>query len=188
MTFQLLLWALIAEIAWTMAWFGSSSIFLPIASQLLTFHNALVLVAIYHIFGNISRFSLFWRHRNKHIFWLFGIPSIIATVIGASLASQANPNLLKAILWVVLVLFASYSLLKPSFGFKPTPLIWRLWGAASGFTAGLIGTWWVLRWAFLTAFGLSKEAYIATIASIALLVDITRIPVYFANGREICDF
>jgi hypothetical protein len=34
----------------------------------------------------------------------------------------------------------------------------------------------------LTAFGLSKEAYIATIASIALLVDITRIPVYFANG------
>jgi uncharacterized protein len=31
-------------------------------------------------------------------------------------------------------------------------------------------------------FGLSKERYIATIASIALLVDITRIPLYFSQG------
>lgn len=182
MNLQLLFWALIAEIAWTIAWFGSSSIFLPVASQLLSFHNALVLVAIYHIFGNISSFSLFWRHWNKRIFWLFGIPSIIATVIGASLASQANPDLLKLILGIVLIIFAGYSLLKPSFRFKASSLIWRIWGIASWFTAGLIGTGWVLRGAFLTSFGLTKEAYIATIASIALLVDITRVPVYFANG------
>jgi uncharacterized membrane protein YfcA len=34
----------------------------------------------------------------------------------------------------------------------------------------------------MTLFGLSRERYIATIASIALLVDITRIPVYFGQG------
>jgi uncharacterized protein len=34
----------------------------------------------------------------------------------------------------------------------------------------------------MTLFGLSKERYIATIASIALLVDFTRIPIYFGQG------
>jgi uncharacterized protein len=34
----------------------------------------------------------------------------------------------------------------------------------------------------MTLFGLKKEVYISTIASIALLVDFTRIPLYFGNG------
>lgn len=34
----------------------------------------------------------------------------------------------------------------------------------------------------MTLFGLKKEVYVATIASIALLVDFTRIPIYFGNG------
>jgi uncharacterized membrane protein YfcA len=34
----------------------------------------------------------------------------------------------------------------------------------------------------MTMFGLAKEKYIATIASIALLVDFTRIPLYFDQG------
>lgn len=34
----------------------------------------------------------------------------------------------------------------------------------------------------MTLFGLAKERYIATIASIALLVDLTRIPLYFGQG------
>ena len=52
----------------------------------------------------------------------------------------------------------------------------------SGFLAGLIGTGGALRGAFLTAFSLPKEKYIATSAAIALAVDITRIPIYFAGG------
>lgn len=63
-----------------------------------------------------------------------------------------------------------------------TPLLGCIGGALSGFTAGLIGTGGVLRGAFMTLFGLSRERYIATIASIALLVDLTRIPIYFSQG------
>lgn len=181
MNIVLLGWALVSEIAGTIAWFGSSSIFLPIAHQFLNYHNAIILVAIYHIFGNISRFSLFWKHRDKKIFFLFGLPSIIATVIWARLASQINPSLLKIVLGIVLILFALYSLIQPTWKIKVSPWIGRVGGALSGFTAGLIGTWWVLRGAFMTLFSLSKESYIATIASVALLVDITRIPVYFGQ-------
>ena len=175
-------WAFIAEIAGTISGFGSSSIFLPIAHQFLNYETALILVALYHIFGNTARLSLFYTHWNARIFFLFGIPSIFATILGANLVGMIDENILKIILGIVLTLFAFYSLLHPSFEIKATPLLWGVGGALSGFTAGLIGTGGVLRGAFMTLFGLSKEVYIATIASIALLVDFTRIPIYFWNG------
>ncbi len=178
---MLFVWALVAEIMGTIAGFGSSSIFLPIAHQFFTYHNALILVAIYHIFGNVSRFSLFYKHWDQRIFWLFGIPSIITTVIGAQLAWIINPHILKMVLGIVLVVFAWYSLMMPVIQIKLSPRMGRLWWALSWFTAWLIGTGGVLRWAFMTLFGLTKESYVATIASVALLVDITRIPVYLSQ-------
>lgn len=170
--------AFVAELAGTISGFGSSSIFLPFANQFFEYKTALILVAIYHIFGNTTRLSLTYHHFDKRIFILFGIPSIIATILGASLVDQINTNLLKIILAIVLILFTSYSLWNPRFQITPTPWIGRIGGALSGFTAGLIGTGGVLRGAFMTLFNLKKEQYIATIASIALLVDFTRIPLY----------
>jgi len=173
--------ALVAEVAGTIAGFGSSSIFSPIANQFLNFHNALIIVAIYHIFGNLSRLWVFYTHWDRRVFILFGIPSVIATVIGASLAGVIDPNLLKMILGIVLICFAWYSLISPTQPRITHPRIARLWWALSWFSAWLIGTGWVLRWAFMTMLWLSKEAYIATIASVALLVDITRIPLYISQ-------
>lgn len=177
-------WAYIAEIAGTIAGFGSSSIFLPIASQILDFRTALLLVAIYHIFGNLSRLRLFYNHWNKTIFILFGIPSVVATILWASLSARVDVGVLKIMLGCALFVFAAYRLFQPAFGTvsgSHRALFWRIGWAASGFSAWLIGTGWVLRWAFLSTFNLPKEQYIATIASIALLVDITRIPVYFGQ-------
>ena len=178
----LFLWALIAEIAGTISGFGSSSIFLPIAHQFFSYETALILVAIYHIFGNTARLTLFYKHWNARIFFLFGIPSIFATILWASLVGIIDANILKIVLGCVLTLFAFYSLLHPAFEIKATPTLWVIGGGLSGFTAGLIGTGGVLRGAFMTLFGLKKEVYVSTIASIALLVDFTRIPIYFGNG------
>lgn len=180
--FFLFIWALLAEIAWTISGFGSSSIFLPIAHQFFNYETTLILVAIYHIFGNTARLSLFYTHWNARIFFLFGIPSIFTTILWASLVGMIDANILKIILGSVLTLFALYSLLHPTFEVKATPTLWVIGGGLSGFTAGLIGTGGVLRGAFMTLFGLKKEVYVATIASIALLVDFTRIPIYFWNG------
>ena len=180
--FLLFLWAFIAEIAGTISGFGSSSIFLPVAHQFFRYETALILVAIYHIFGNTARLSMFYKHWNARIFFIFGIPSIFATVLGANLVGMIDANLLKIILGIVLTIFALYSLFHPQFEVKATPMIGGIGGVLSGFTAGLIGTGGVLRGAFMTLFWLKKEVYISTIASIALLVDFTRIPIYFKNG------
>lgn len=170
---------LISEIAWTIAWFWSSSIFLPIVSNIIDFKNALILVAIYHIFWNTSRLSMFYKHINFKIFLLFWIPSVIFTVLWAFLAEDIDQILLKFILWIVLFLFALYSFLNPYFKVNINNKYGIIWWALSWFTAWLIWTGWVLRWAFMSLFRLPKEQYIATIALVALLVDATRIPIYF---------
>ena len=51
--------AFVAEIIGTMAGFGSSTIFLPLALFFVDFKTAIVLVAIFHLFGNIGRISFF---------------------------------------------------------------------------------------------------------------------------------
>ena len=174
--------AFFSEIVGTVAGFGSSTVFLPLALLFFDFKTALVLVALLHIFGNIGRISFFKHGLDKHMLLIFGVPSIILTLIGALLVSYLPQDMLKGLLGIFLVVYAGVSFWKEDLKVKPSVRNSILGGGLSGFLAGLIGTGGALRGAFLTAFGLPKEKYIATAAAIALAVDITRIPVYFAAG------
>jgi len=174
--------AFIAEIIGTIAGFGSSTIFLPIALFFLDFKTALILVAIFHIFGNLGRVTFFRHGINKKMIIYFGIPSIILTVVGALLVNYLSQNILKLILGIFLLIFSIVSLIKSDFSLKLKLGNVVIGGGLSGFLAGLIGTGGALRGAFLTSFKLKKETYIATAAVIALMVDITRVPIYFGSG------
>ena len=171
-----------SEIVGTVAGFGSSTVFLPLALLFFDFKTALLLVALLHIFGNIGRISFFQHGLDKRILLIFGIPSVLLTLIGALLVSNIPQEILKGILGIFLIAYASISFWNEDLKVKPSLLNSILGGGLSGFLAGLIGTGGTLRGAFLTAFNLPKEKYIATAAAIALAVDITRIPVYFAEG------
>ena len=174
--------AFFSEIVGTVAGFGSSTVFLPLALLFFDFKTALVLVALLHIFGNIGRISFFKHGLDKHMLLIFGVPSVILTLTGALLVSYLPQDLLKGILGIFLLIYAGISFWKEDLRVRPSLLNSILGGGLSGFLAGLIGTGGALRGAFLTAFGLPKEKYIATAAAIALAVDITRIPVYLAVG------
>jgi len=174
--------AFVAEVIGTTAGFGSSTVFLPLALLFFDFRSALVLVAFLHIAGNIGRIGFFRHGLDKNLIIKFGLPSVALTLIGALLVSQLNQEVLKGILGIFLVIYAGYSLWKEDLKFNATATNAIIGGSLSGFLAGLIGTGGALRGAFLTAFGLPKEKYIATAASIALAVDVTRIPVYLQQG------
>jgi len=176
------IFAFLSEIIGTMAGFGSSTIFLPIALFFIDFKTALVLVAFLHIFGNIGRITFFRQGLDKRLILMFGIPSIILTILGALLVNYTPQNTLKLVLGIFLLVFSIMSLVKPNLKFKPSKRNAVIGGGLSGFLAGLIGTGGALRGAFLTAFNLKKERYIATAAAIALAVDLTRIPIYFSGG------
>lgn len=180
--------AFLAEIIGTTAGFGSSTIFLPLALLFVDFKTALVLVAIFHISGNIGRITFFRHGFDRKLLVSFGIPSVIATLAGALLVSYLPQGVLKGVLGAFLTCCAALSLLKPNLKFAPTSTNCIAGGSLSGFLAGLIGTGGALRGAFLTAFSLKKEVYIATAAAIALAVDITRIPVYLAGGFLLPEF
>ena len=166
----------------TIAGFGSSTVFLPLALLFVDFHVALVLVAVFHIFGNIGRFAFFRYGLDWKLLLKFGAPGVIATLAGSALVPHVQQDALKLVLGLFLLLFSAFSLRFPGFHFKPTSAKTVLGGAVSGFLAGLIGTGGALRGAFLTGFNLRKEKYIATSAAIALAVDFTRVPVYLSSG------
>ncbi len=174
--------ALLAEIIGTMAGFGSSTIFLPMALLFLDFNIALVLTAFLHLFGNLGRLAFFKKGINAKLAVMFGIPSIMLAIIGAYMVSLINTSILKAVLGLFLMAYAAYSLKFKDIKFKPEMKLAVVGGSLSGFLAGLIGTGGALRGAFLNSFGLEKAAYIATAALIALAVDATRIPIYIING------
>lgn len=171
-----------SEIVGTMAGFGSSNIYLPLASYLLDFKTSLVLVAIFHFFGNISRIAFFRHALDKEILLLFGIPSFILSLIGASLVDDLSQTLLKFMLGMFLIVISAMFLLRPKLAFPANAKSLVLGGGISGFIVGLIGTGGALRASFLTGLKLEKEKYIATAAVIALGTDATRIPSYISTG------
>ncbi|OGH20645.1 MAG: sulfonate transporter [Candidatus Levybacteria bacterium RIFCSPHIGHO2_02_FULL_37_13] len=174
--------AFVSEIAGTMAGFGSSTIFLPLAILFFDFKTALVLVAFLHIFGNVGRIAFFKHGIDWNLILKFGVPSVLFTIIGALLVSRIPQDALKGYLGVFLIGYALYSLWKENFAVSPSNTNAIAGGGISGFLAGLIGTGGALRGAFLSGFKLPKDKYIATAASIALAVDITRIPIYITQG------
>lgn len=181
---EILFWvaAFLSEIVGTMAGFGSSTVFLPIALFFLDFKTALILVAIFHMSGNIGRITFFRHGFNRRLLLIFGAPSVIFTILGALLVNYVASEILKGVLGVFLIIFALISLFKSGFSFSPNIKNSFVGASLSGFFAGLIGTGGALRGAFLTAFNLEKSVYIATAATISLAVDVTRIPVYFGSG------
>lgn len=182
MEFIFFISAFLAQIVGTVAGFGSSTVFLPVALLFYDFKTALVLVAFLHIFGNVGKIGVFRQGINRDLILKFGLPSIILTFIGALLVQYIPQNTLKAILGAFLVSFALLSFWRENFQVKPTLLNTIFGGALSGLFAGLIGTGGAIRSAFLVAINLPKEKYIATSALIALAIDTTRIPVYISQG------
>lgn len=174
--------AFLAELIGTTAGFGSSTIFLPLALFFVDFRTALILVALFHVSGNLGRITFFRHGLDKRLLAIFGVPSVLLTIAGALLVNYTPQELLKLILGAFLLLFSIASLAKPDFTFASSNRNAIIGGGVSGFLAGLVGTGGALRSAFLTAFHLKKNVYIATAAAIALAVDITRIPIYFGSG------
>ncbi|MBI2666021.1 sulfite exporter TauE/SafE family protein [Candidatus Woesearchaeota archaeon] len=174
--------AFAAEIFGTLAGFGSSTIFLPLALFFVDFPTALILVALFHVFGNLGRITFFREGINWKLLLWFGVPSIILTAVGAILVRKISLPVLEGVLGIFLMLFSIISFLKPKFSLPKNKKSIITGGILSGFFAGLIGTGGALRGAFLASFHLKKNIYIATLAVIALVVDFTRIPIYLGSG------
>jgi uncharacterized membrane protein YfcA len=98
--------AFAAEIIGTMAGFGSSTIFLPLALFFVDFKTAIVLVAIFHLFGNIGKITFFRQGFDKGIILQFGVPSVLLSLLGGFLIGIIPQPTLKLILGIFLIIIS----------------------------------------------------------------------------------
>ncbi len=111
------------------------------------------------------------------------MPSIILTIVGAYLVTYVPQNILQLILGLSLLIFSIYFLLRPDFKVPASKKNTVFGGGSlSRFLQGLLGIGGPLRGAFLISYNMDKFKYIATLAAIAVIIDATRIPIYFLNN------
>ncbi len=174
--------------------FGLGTILTPVFMLFFPVDLAIALTGVVHFFNNLFKIVLVGRKANKEVLLRFGIPAVIASLLGSWLLlniTELKPLFayemfgrtfqvfpVKFIVSVLLIIFASIDLIpyfnQLQFGKDKLPI----GGALSGFFGGLSGNQGALRSAFLIKAGLSKEAFIGTAVVVSTFVDFTRLSVY----------
>jgi uncharacterized protein len=174
--------ALLSEIVGTVAGFGSSVFFVPLAGFFFDFHQVLALTSILHVFSNAAKLVLFGKHVRLRLLLLLGIPSVVAVIAGAYLSTKLTLKFDDLILGLFLIGFSLLLLCNPSAKIAATKVNAISAGGIAGFLAGLIGTGGAVRGLALAAFDLEKGVFVATSAGIDSGVDFSRMIIYLRSG------
>jgi uncharacterized protein len=174
--------AFVAEVIGTISGFGSSILFVPIASLFFDFKTVLGITAIFHVFSNLSKLALFRKGIDKNVALKLGVPAVIFVIIGAMLTDFIPIKSIELIMCIILIVLSLYLIFNQDKQLEKTDQNLYVGGVISGFLAGLIGTGGAIRGLTLAAFSLPKDIYIATSALIDFGVDLSRAVVYTSKG------
>jgi uncharacterized membrane protein YfcA len=174
--------AFLSEIIGTISGFGSSILFVPIASLFFDFKTVLGITAVFHVFSNLSKIVLFRKGINKEIALKLGIPAVVFVIIGAWLTTLIPTEKLSLFMNMAIVLLSIYLMINFNKPIQQNNTNLYIGGTVSGFLAGLVGTGGAIRGITLAAFQLPKEIFIATSALIDLGVDSSRAAIYVGSG------
>ena len=177
-----ILLALLAEVLGTIGGFGSSLLFVPIASYFIDFQSVLGITALFHVTSNINKIVLFRKGYNRSLIINIGIPAVLFVIVGAYMSKWVNTKMLEIGLSIFLIFMSLGLLFIKKLKVRANLSNSITGGAISGFVAGLIGTGGAIRGITLAAFNLKPEVFIATSALIDLGIDASRSVVYCANG------
>lgn len=197
--------ALLAAALTFFSGFGLGTLLLPAFAVLFPVQLAVAMTAVVHFLNGLFKLVLIGRHADPGVVVRFGVPAVVASVLGAMalawmsgmaplytyqfLGEPVEVAPVNLVLGLLLILFAIAELLPTfnelSFERKYLPV----GGLLSGFFGGLSGMQGALRSAFLVRAGLSKQAFVATGAALAFMIDISRLGVYIPalmdRGTEI---
>ena len=144
--------------------------------------DAIVLVSAFHGANSLARFVLFRRHVEMSFVLWYGIPGMAAAAVGAQLLGQLRSPIITLLFGGVLAVYALLGLWGKALHLPDRRPTLILGGLLSGLTAGMIGLQGAVRSVVLISTDLARERFVATSAAIALIVDATRISVYFTTG------
>ena len=168
--------------------FGVGTIMMPLMALFFDVKVAILLAAIVHIFNNLSRIALYYRHLRWEIVRRFGVVSILGAFVGSFAQLTMDSHWLKNGVGLFLALFALLSLRPGLINWKLPAIIDVAGGFLSGLIGGLIGNQGAIRSLYLLNYKLEKQELIVSAALIAVIIDLTRIPVYtYANYHYLTD-
>ena len=183
--------------------FGLGTLLLPAFALFVPVDQAIAMTAVVHLVNSLFKVVLVGRFTDRQTLVWFGLPAIAAAVAGAWLLgvlSTAEPLVsyqafgrtfavlpVKLAIGILLAVFALIEVLPACRGLAFPSRFMPLGGLLSGFFGGLSGMQGALRAAFLARAGLSAEAFVATSAVIACLVDVTRLGVYAGRIGQVRD-
>lgn len=163
----------------SLAGFGIASFLIPIISIRAGTKAAIVIVALPHFLGAGLRFWLLKAKANRQILIRFGLLSAAGGLAGALLHSSFQSSLLQSIFAVMLIVAGILGALQLSERIRLGKIGASIVGLASGFFGGLAGEQGGIRSVALLNFSIEKEAFIATATATGLIVDATRMPIYY---------
>jgi uncharacterized membrane protein YfcA len=174
--------------------FGLGMLLTPVFAIFFPIELSVSLTAIVHLLNNAFKFFLIGRNARLSVVLRFGIPAVLAAMVGSWLLGKASElpvfysymigsktfyvfpvKVLMALLIASFVLFEIVPRLK---NLEIDPRYLGVGGVLSGFFGGLSGHQGALRSAFLARSGLTKEQFIATNAAIAVCIDVARLIIY----------
>ena len=177
--------------------FGLGTILTPAMMIFFPTEVAIAFTGLVHFSNNIFKFFLVGKNIDKKVLIRFGLPSVIAALIGAYLLILIDSDivifsyyffdkkidviLVKFLISILLIIFAIIDLIPQVNNLHFDKKYLPLGGFLSGFFGGLSGNQGALRSAFLVKHGLEKSVFVATTVAISSLVDITRLSVYSTN-------
>lgn len=174
--------------------FGLGTLLTPVFAVFFPIELAIGLTAIVHLLNGLFKLSLVGRFASKGILIRFGIPAILAAMLGAWVLSKVSDLAplysysigshefkilpIKLILAILISGFTLFELIPFLRHLEIDRKFLTLGGFISGFFGGLSGHQGALRSAFLSRAGLTKEQFVGTGTVIASMIDIARISVY----------
>lgn len=177
--------------------FGLGTLLLPAFAFFFPPAIAVALTAVVHLANGLFKLALVAKHSDKRVALAFGLPAVLAAVVGARLLVQLSslPSLatyelasraasitpVKAVIAALMLGIAATELTGKLDRLALDPKWIPAGGVLSGLFGGLSGHQGAFRAAFLAKAGLEPKAFVATSALIAALVDVTRLSVY-ASG------
>ena len=177
--------------------FGLGTILTPVMMIFFPTEVAIAFTGLVHFSNNIFKFFLVGKNIDKKVLIRFGLPSVIAALIGSYLLVLIDENivifsyhffdkkinvvLVKFLISILLITFAIIDLIPQIKNLNFDKKYLPVGGFLSGFFGGLSGNQGALRSAFLVKHGLEKSVFVATTVAVSSLVDITRLGIYSTN-------
>jgi uncharacterized protein len=170
--------SLVASVIAAVAGFGGAVIMLPVLVWAVGIQDAIPVLTIAQLIGNLSRVIFNKRELKWSVIWRFALGAVPTAIIGGIIFATAPATALVRLLGVFLIVMVIYrhthwgknARLKLG-GFVPL-------GAASGILSAVLGTVGPFAAPFFLSYGLMKGAYIGTEAMTAVIMHVTKLGVY----------